>query len=311
MLAFIGSSALNAHLPREQFRKPNDIDAIADYETACKYLQALNCDQIYPINGGKTLFGRTKSHIYEIEIAWPDTSAAEFLELLLATEEYQKVVDMDTNTVCLVPSLNILYTLKMSHRYLRNSPFFLKTRNDILFMRTLGARIPQEWSDWYKTRQRETYHYEHPNLDRDKSEFFVDLYQYDHDSIHEAVALEGCPAYTYFNIEGKEVLCSKEKFFACDEYVRLCAVVEESMVLALERSLIPHPGVKTEEEAFLFALMKVCTSITSGWFREYAWEHYDAAVELFKLRNTEYPLLERFNYGLRHEIVKQVPNWPV
>jgi hypothetical protein len=23
------------------------------------------------------------------------------------------------------------------------------------------------------------------------------------------------------------------------------------------------------------ALMKVCTSITSGWFRAFAWEHYD------------------------------------
>ena len=29
------------------------------------------------------------------------------------------------------------------------------------------------------------------------------------------------------------------------------------------------------------ALMKVCTSITSGWFREYAWENYDKVLDLY------------------------------
>jgi hypothetical protein len=54
------------------------------------------------------------------------------------------------------------------------------------------------------------------------------------------------------------------------------------MVLAIERSLVPHPGKKTPEQAYLMALEKVCTSITSGWFREFAWENYEIASEYTK-----------------------------
>jgi len=32
---------------------------------------------------------------------------------------------------------------------------------------------------------------------------------------------------------------------------------------------------------FEMALMKVCTSITSGWFREYAWENYQKVLDLY------------------------------
>lgn len=306
MLLFIGSVALNQFL--DQPREPKDVDAIADYEAAAHYLSRL-CSQIYPINGGKTLFGRADDGtIYEIEIAWPDTSAAKLLEL----------IKVDVNLAnCLDPaqdywsaSLNLLYTLKMSHRYLRNSPFFLKTRNDIMFMRTLGARIPNEWSDWYKTREKETYWYKLPNLDQSKEQFFNDLYQYDHDSLHEAVAINsnGKPAYTYYQSNtARGVQCSKQAFYDTTEAIRLCGVVEEAMVLSLERSLIPHPGVKTEREAFIFALQKVCTSITSGWFREYAYENYDRAVAMYD--NLLHKQLWRLEAGLEFGIVKENPEW--
>ena len=44
-------------------------------------------------------------------------------------------------------------------------------------------------------------------------------------------------------------------------------------MLACERSLIPHPGKMTPKQAWTFALSKVCSSITSGWFREFAYEN--------------------------------------
>jgi hypothetical protein len=34
------------------------------------------------------------------------------------------------------------------------------------------------------------------------------------------------------------------------------------------------------EVSFLKALEKVCTSITSGWWREFAWENYEAALAM-------------------------------
>jgi hypothetical protein len=50
-------------------------------------------------------------------------------------------------------------------------------------------------------------------------------------------------------------------------------------VLALERAIIPN---ETEvNKAFDIALEKVCTSITSGWFREYAYNNYFKVKELY------------------------------
>jgi hypothetical protein len=35
------------------------------------------------------------------------------------------------------------------------------------------------------------------------------------------------------------------------------------------------------------ALDKVCTSITSGWFREFAWQNYDEVVKIYHHQSQE------------------------
>lgn len=73
-------------------------------------------------------------------------------------------------------------------------------------------------------------------------------------------------------------------------------------MLALERSQIPHPGKWTPEKSFMFALEKVCTSITSGWWREYAWEHHEDAVSLYESARTDY--VDRFKQALAAGVVR-------
>jgi len=63
--------------------------------------------------------------------------------------------------------------------------------------------------------------------------------------------------------------------------------------------LIPFPGVLTPPQAFDMALMKVCTSITSGWFREFAWENYDAVQSMYSDR-----YVEKFQHGKLEGVVK-------
>jgi hypothetical protein len=82
------------------------------------------------------------------------------------------------------------------------------------------------------------------------------------------------PAYEYFKPDDSQVMVSKEMWNDLPLNLKLCAVIEESMVLAIERSLIPFPNSLTVDQAYEKALVKVCTSITSGWFREFAWENY-------------------------------------
>lgn len=123
----------------------------------------------------------------------------------------------------------------------------------------------------------------HPRLNQDKDNFFEEaIFKiFDHDTIHQAVAVGDKPAYTYM-LDG-EVWCSREKWSQMSEEQKLNCVVEESAILALERSIIPAlylgSSYRGAEWAYKFALFKVCTTITSGWFRDYCIEHYDAAVK--------------------------------
>jgi hypothetical protein len=198
-----------------------------------------------------------------------------------------------------VACLDDLYMLKESHKYLRNSPHFLKTRQDILKFRERGCKILNE--ELFKAREKDTYNYSHPNLKQNKQDFFTDEvdYTYDHDSIHEAMKHLSTPAYQKYAVEGEEVLSSKEKFFDQLDIVKLYGVLEEAYVLALERSVIPYAS--NPDKAFRMALMKICTSITSGWFREYAWENYDKVIELYE---SDWDYVARFKVKLAQGIVK-------
>jgi hypothetical protein len=169
---------------------------------------------------------------------------------------------------------------------------------DIHYLRAAGAIIEPESQQIYQDRLKETLRYNHPNLNTSKDKFFKDdevPYIYDHDSIHEAVKFGDEPAYKYYSKDGQEVLSDSNKFFALPDLIRLNGVVEEACVLALERSIIPH----NVEPALAFpkALEKVCTSITSGWFREYAWEHYAEAMFLGMSYNFKAKFIEGCNNG--------------
>lgn len=296
----IGSEALRKH-GIETGRKRLDVDVIGEYDeivewTKRKFGPLKAC---YPVSDGKKLVCKTDKMIVEGEITWDDSNAAQLRDLILndAGTMYEKSPDG-----YVVPSVNLLYMLKMSHRYLRNSPHFIKTMRDIQQLRLFGAKIEPAHEEFYKERMRVTYDYGHPKLDQSKKDFFSDdgiKYVYDHDSIHEAVKHMPRPAYNYYKPDENEVYCSKELFFANQEHVRLYGGLEEAYVLALERSQIPFPGKKTPQWSFDFALMKVCTSITSGWFREFCWENYDKIRDLY---DPEY--VNRFWKAVEAGIVK-------
>lgn len=187
-----------------------------------------------------------------------------------------------------IASIYTLYWLKMSHRFKKNSPHFLKTMQDI---HTIRRYEPSLWNrpvppEWFSKREKETYNYSHPSLNKEKEDFFGDSgvpQIVDHDYLHELVAEEingTCiPTYKRYADPTHSVRSSKRLWDNLDHESKLNGVKEEAMVLAIERSLLPFPGKCTVKYAYLFALQKVCTSITSGWFRDFAWENYWDASE--------------------------------
>lgn len=279
-IAYIGSKALNFYIdPGHQ----TDIDFIAPYDEIVKFAKDKGIKTFYPIDKGTKIFMRLDKQIYEAEVAYPGSCAEEILEAI--ENDPYSTMNCDGS---LTASLNCLYMLKMSHRFKKNSPHFKKTMSDIIQIRNYQSATTQKICidtvnhPWWNRRVKETYDYDHPKLNQNKQDFFDTpgvTYKYDHDGIHKAIAINpGIPAYTKFMKDDAEVQTDSQKFDMLPMRQKLDAVVEESCVLAIERSLVPFPGVLTQTEAFLMALEKVCTSITSGWFREFAWNHYYEAI---------------------------------
>jgi hypothetical protein len=299
----IGSAALAAH-GIDLGRKLGDIDFICTPESY-RILAAGFGDRVLVDN--ETSAKSRALHVLgyrpiDIEIAEPGTAAAEILTLGrdLGLISELLVPGLNASAPCAAPDL--VYALKMSHRYLRNNPHFRKTRTDILRLREVGCTIPEALKPWYSKRVKETYWYKHPNLNQQSKSFFSDdavPYVYDHDTVHEAVKTHDRPAFEYIKADTAEVFCSKEKFLEAPEHIRLATVLEESYVLAIERHQVPNDFRPPRERSFLIALEKVCTSIASGWWREYAWENYDAVRKLY-----DDSYVDRFHEGLASGLVQ-------
>ncbi len=293
MMLLIGSRALSLVRPECISRIPRDFDFICTQE---EFKRWYHTNDHYDIQmTGDHVVARAKDTIVEFEITTADDPVYQ-----LGTR------DGTATRVYNVAPFNLLYLLKTSHRYLKGSPHFWKTAFDWHVMRDAGAVIPDNYKDALAARERKTYaRQNHPKLNTNKDTFFAEnqgvKYTYDHDSIHRAVAWSGVPAYTAFQADGAEVRCTQAKFDSLPYETRLNSVIEESCVLAIERSLVPFPGVKTPKQAYMFALSKVCSSISSGWWRRFAYEHVFDAVKAYP---ADY--YTRFTDGLTNGVVRAV-----
>lgn len=291
-------------------RTPKDIDIIGTYEDLMTFIKNLRAGGLVKRSGiinkkthgielDEPILGFGHARIVEWEIAWKGSSAEEFLQkadrITFFNNEFGLKFDM-------VDSADHL-ALKLSHRYLKNSPHFLKTMDDI---NTLRERVRlHEWHyDFIARREAETYDYSHPSLKQSKGDFFNTegvVYKYDHDSIHRAVAIGSRPAYEEFKDDSAEVFCSRVKFACLDFDTQIDSVREECFVLALERCLIPFNFNTRPQDAYNMALEKVCTSISSGWWREFAWENY------YHIKDTyDGSFVEKFMDGLYNGTIKEV-----
>jgi hypothetical protein len=276
VIILLGSKALAHYIP--DFKTSIDTDILGEYDSVVSYMKSKGQVQsIYPSSKGKKLITSfSDKTIIEAEINWGHSSPKMMTDLMMNDPDTKIKLDYEASEMVLIPSLDFLYTLKMSHRYLRNSPHFLKTMKHIHLMRSMGAKIRPEYQEFYKIRREETYWYKHPKLNVTKDDFFSGdgvKYIYDHDSIHKAIKHLDNPAYEYYKSENADILCDRKKWDECSEEIKLYGVLEEVQVLALERSQIPFEHIDPRK-SFNMAHEKVCTSITSGFFREFAYENY-------------------------------------
>lgn len=296
-MIIIGSLALKMRAPYLLDRNPADTDFICTFDEYNHWLAENDQDIIETIHLENKFIVKKVSGNYEFDIC-NNNSSQVFSELVATDKETFKFKNN-----YLLPNLDLLFALKASHRFKKNSVHFWKNLFDYHRMKDAGAKIRPEYQEFFKLREKESYAYKHPNLSVSKKDFFSEVhgvqYQYDHDSIHAAVAHFEKPAYTYYAKDNEEVKSDKAKFFALPEEYRLWGAIEESCVLALERSIIPYPGVLSLKKAWTVAFSKVCTSITSGWFREYCYEN---AMNIIPMYPENY--YNQFKIGLEKGIIK-------
>jgi hypothetical protein len=291
-MILIGSRALALRCPSALTRPPRDFDWVC---TQVEYEQWMdkNADKIQPTKvyalpefNKQIVEGSTN---LEFEIITPGHSTELLAELVHGDKD-----SIDT-PFGKIPSLDMLYTIKDAHRFKKfnyDQSVFWKTAIDYHMMKSAGAVIRPEYAAFHKMRETESYAAQkHPKLNTSKENFFKDdgiTYVHDHDDLHLSVKLYDRPAYTYYLKDNEPVLCDKQKFFAVSEDIRLAGGCEEAMTLAIERSLVPSPGVWTPDFAMRFALGKICSSITSGFFRRYCHDHIFDIIKLYEQTSKGY-----------------------
>lgn len=140
--------------------------------------------------------------------------------------------------------------------------------------------------EFLKTRTRltlEQYPQPKPNLKKSVQDFFTDgvVKIHDHDYIHELVAAPTAPLYKSLQDDPSVVWCGKDKWDTFSHDQKLKCVSEEVSVLAIERFLVPREWNYPSKLAYLNALKKVCTTVTSGYFRDCAIDNYPAIIKLY------------------------------
>jgi hypothetical protein len=118
-----------------------------------------------------------------------------------------------------------------------------------------------------------------PNLMQKNEEFFDDYVTkvYNHDWLHEQVAYYDKPLYTRLQDDPTIAWCKKEYWQKLSHQEKCECVLEEAMVIAIERFIV-SPKIEKPlltKLAILRSVDKICTTLCSGWFRDFAIDYYD------------------------------------
>ncbi len=278
----VGSQALRIGLEKVGMglnRVPIDLDVFVRESEVYNAINFMGL-VIEKVTPSKLLCKAPDGKHVEIELALPGTSTELYLDWsekiarLDQTEFYGLKMD--------VAPLQVLYSLKRAHRH---SPrmFHKHVKDYNLLRKLMGER--DEFARVTAARYKETVERERlktPSLNKSAVEFFDDKVSnrtFIHDQIHEVMAHEERPMFEKIKIDPDKVACSKEKFLTLTGSQQRQCVQEEAYVIALERAMIPKlfegEKIASPFEAYKWAVMRICTTLCSGWFRDYAVEHYD------------------------------------
>jgi hypothetical protein len=249
----------------------------------------------------KKIIGHTNLLKFEIEIIQPYSSASLVLSEMMCEHDAFQPTSGNSYEIA---SLPVLEAIKTSHII-----FPYNWRTHMADLNLIRKQLGRDESGSVKRStnlqrliiHRRLEHYlrlgvpgSNINLNKSSEDFlenetvlYVDKY-IAHDDIHLRVMIDGqAPAYSELRPDKSKAYMSKELFDNAQLQVRLNCVREEVMSIALERYLLPDRE-SDAQKAYTKAYIRVCTTLTKGWFREFAIDvhHliYELNVDLMKIK---------------------------
>lgn len=290
-MKLIGSSILKVAFGKDMYRPVRDLDYLCLEKELPSDLKKAYLDS------GKPFFFKPNRKVKEEYLVITDNNP-----LLDIYSEFNLNTEHD---------VFLLYLIKSSHKhiYLGKYNKSFKHLIDYSFLHNyfkneyknleLSTKYQNFINNYNKFLIKEVYNNDprlthFPKLNKSKEEFFNDkvTYYVDHDFLHEKVAIEETPAYT--KCLAGEVKFSNKLFQALSKQEQINMVLEESMVIALERCLIPiyfgdiNVPATSPTEAFKYAITRVATNLTSGPFRNFAANNFKEIYEDFNKHHKDY-----------------------
>ena len=124
----------------------------------------------------------------------------------------------------------------------------------------------------------------HPKLNQSVESFFDDAVtkKFSHDWLHELYAYYNEPLYKKLQKDYTSAWCSKELWDLLSEEDKVKCVAEEAYVIATERFLVPKEYKYSGKIAFNKAVNKICTTLCSGYFRNFAIDNYKKVLDSYE-----------------------------
>jgi hypothetical protein len=288
-MIIVGSKALKFHFPKLK-REVKDIDIIGysdDVNTLCDLLSPTEIKKGKHTVLLKNITNKT------------DTFNTNNVEVLLADDSVSLRRYMHYDDVSLFASPEVLFSLKKSHinfpikfeKHIEDYSFLYNHFDGVDFLYDITEINFKETEDRFGKLKT-------PSLNKTVKEFFgqskgyVESY-FIHDDIHRVMAHYDKPLYEMMRVDKNLAKCEKDMWNLFTFEDKCKCVLEEAYVISLERKIIPmlFGGGRgyTSEGALDWALMRVCTTLCSGWFRKFATNNY---YDIKKLVNKNY--VEKF-----------------
>lgn len=271
----IGSHALSKIVDIN--RAPKDLDVLITRDELSEYVSSNKEDIIDLEDKGHKFFCKSKLYGY-IEFG--------LIDEVESSENYYEYCGRPKG-LFYAPA-EVLFSLKKSHIHFPRS--FDKHILDYNLLRSLVKVDVLSVITRKRTKEIEAAigKLKTPSLKKSTKDFFDDKVSnktFIHDHIHAVIAHKERPMFEYIKPDADKVTCSKDLWSNLEYEDKIKCVLEEAYVIALERGVIPMlfagGSIVRHDRAFKWAVMRICTTLCSGWFRTFAVDNYPEVIERY------------------------------